>query len=291
MSTWEEDWLVGSRGLYHGQISGTLERIGAWEYGISDILREPDRLVAAAAYGSGLWEWPFEAAEWRQLHDETLTEIIAIAAIDGDPGVLAGSPYGVAVARRDAIGAARWTPLSDNLRVNERYTNALLVHPSEPSRWLVATEAGVLLAHENGTQWERTSLSGEPTRTLLYAHGAFWAGTDTQGVWRSADGRRWDPVGSTVEGGAIFHLAACEDRLLAATEHGLATGDGSGVWTRSGPRALFAAAAAHPENPSLWLAGAAPGGLWFTDNAGQSWRQIPGFVSVWSILPPERKQR
>lgn len=291
MSKWEEDWLIGSRGLHHGQVGGTWERIGACEYGIADILREPDRLVGAAAWGSGLWEWPFDVSEWRQLHDETLTEVITIASIDGDPGVLAGSPYGVAIARRDGLGAARWTSLSDKLRVNERYTNALLTHPTEPSCWLVATEAGILLACENGTRWERTSLSGKPTRALLHAHGFFWAGTDTQGVWRSADGLRWDPAGSTVQAGAIFHLVAGEDRLLAATEHGVAMGDGSGVWTRSGPHALFAAVAVHPENPSLWLAGAAPGGLWCTENAGRSWRQIPGFVQVWSILPPERKQR
>ena len=56
-----DHWLIGSKGVYHGTIGGSWTRIGAQEYGISSLIREPGRLVAGASWGSGLWEWPNDA--------------------------------------------------------------------------------------------------------------------------------------------------------------------------------------------------------------------------------------
>ncbi len=297
-----DHWLIGSKGVYHGTIGGTLTRIGAQDYGISSLIREPDRLLAGASWGSGIWEWSFPSSKsgqatqpahsgqpgrWKQLHDETLTEVMAIATIEGTPGVVAGSPYGVATGRVDELGAVRWTHHSDTLRVNERFTNALLVHPETHTTWLVGTEDGVLVAEDSGASWIRTSLSGTPVRALAFIDGAFWAGTDDRGIWHSQDGIRWDSVGHTPDGGAVFGLRTTGESMLAATEHGVAVGDGSGRWVRTGPRHLCADVACHPESSSLWLAGAAPGGLWATEDAGATWRQIPGFVNVRAILAPE----
>ena len=219
-----DHWLIGSKGVYHGTIGGSWTRIGAQEYGISSLIREPGRLVAGASWGSGLWEWPNDANQgdqadqagpsdrsdlaerWKQLHDETLTEIMAIASIEGSPGVVAGSPYGIATGRYDERGAARWTHHSDALRVNERFTNAILVHPDESTTWLIGTEGGVLIADDSGAAWRRTSISGTAVRALAFIHGHFWAGTDDRGIWRSEDGERWDSAGHTADGGAVFDL-------------------------------------------------------------------------------------
>ena len=312
-----DHWLIGSKGVYHGTIGGSWTRIGAQEYGISSLFREPDRMVAGASWGSGLWEWSIgtgqadqadqagqtgqadqadqagqadqadQADRWKQLHDETLTEVMAIAAIEGSPGVVAGSPYGIATGRYDAAGAARWTHHSNSLRVNERFTNAILVHPDDPATWLVGTEGGVLIADESGAAWRRTSLSGTAVRALAFMHGQFWAGTDDRGIWRSEDGARWDSVGHTPDGGAVFELTLAGDDILAATEHGVAVGDGSGHWVRTGPRHLCAAVRCHPVSTSTWLAGATPGGLWYTEDRGKAWQHVPGFVNVRAILPPE----
>lgn len=299
-----DHWLIGSKGVYHGTIGGSWTRIGAQEYGISSLIREPDRLVAGASWGSGLWEWPNDTDQadrtahedqsgrpdqtgrWKQLHDETLTEIMAIASIGGSPGVVAGSPYGIATGRYDDLGAVRWTHHSDGLRVNERFTNAILVHPDEPATWLIGTEGGVLIADDSGAAWRRTSISGTAVRALACIHGQFWAGTDDQGIWRSEDGERWDSAGHTTDGGAVFELMLAGDDIVAATEHGVAIGDGSGHWVRNGPRHLCAAIRCHPGSTSTWLAGATPGGLWFTEDGGQAWRQIQGFVNVRAIIAP-----
>ena len=285
-----DHWLIGSKGVYHGTIGGSWTRIGAQEYGISSLIREPDRLVAGASWGSGLWEWPNDADQadrWKQLHDETLTEIMAIAPIEGSPGVVAGSPYGIATGRYDDLGAVRWTHHSDALRVNERFTNAILVHPDEPTTWLIGTEGGVLIADDAGASWRRTSISGTAVRALACMRGQFWAGTDDRGIWRSEDGERWDSVGHTADGGAVFELMQAGDDIVAATEHGVAIGDRSGHWVRRGPRHLCAAIRCHPASTSTWLAGATPGGLWYTEDGGHTWHQIPGFVNVRAIIAPE----
>ena len=293
------NWIIGSKGVYHGTIGGSWTRIGAQEYGISSLIREPDRLVAGASWGSGLWEWPNGAGQavqagqigqsdeagqpdqaaqitrsdrpdqadrWKQLHDETLTEVMAIASIAGTPGVVAGSPYGIATGRLDDLGAVRWTHHSDTLRVNERFTNAILVHPDKPTAWLIGSEGGVLVAVDSGASWLRTSLSGTAVRALAYIHDHFWAGTDDRGIWRSEDGLCWDSAGHTPD---------------------VAIGDGSGHWVRTGPRHLCAAVRCHPGSMSTWLAGATPGGLWYTEDGGHAWHQIPGFVNVRAIIAPE----
>lgn len=322
-----DHWLIGSKGVYHGTIGGSWTRIGAQEYGISSLIREPDRLVAGASWGSGLWEWsigtgrsngtgssdqpadPRNQADqaaptnlsdhlaragqadqpdrWKQLHDETVTEVMAIAPIEGSPGVIAGSPYGIATGQYDDAGAVRWTHHSDGLRVNERFTNAILVHPDDSKTWLVGTEGGVLIADESGAAWRRTSLSGTAVRALAFFHGQFWAGTDDRGIWRSEDGTRWDSAGHTPDGGAVFELTLAGDDIIAGTEHGVAVGDGSGHWVRTGPRHLCAAVRCHPVQPSTWLAGATPGGLWHTEDGGNTWQHVPGFANVRAILPPE----
>ena len=309
-----DHWLIGSKGVYHGTIGGSWTRIGAQEYGISSLIREPDRLVAGASWGSGLWEWSIgnkQAGEsgssgqpdptnqasqsdhadqtdrWKQLHDETVTEVMAIAPIDGSPGVVAGSPYGIATGQYDDAEAVRWTHHSDALRVNERFTNAILVHPDDSKTWLVGTEGGILIADDSGAAWRRTSLSGTAVRALAFMHGQFWAGTDDRGIWRSEDGARWDSVGHTPDGGAVFELTLVGNDILAATEHGVAVGDGSGHWVRTGPRHLCAAVRSHPVSTSTWLAGATPGGLWYTEDGGNAWQHVPGFANVRAILPPE----
>ena len=152
MPTWQQDWLIGSKGLYHGVIGGAWTRVGSLESGISSLLREPERLVAGACQGSGLWEWPHQAGYWKQLHDETLTEVMAVASIDGNPGVVAGSSFSISTGRRDDTGAVRWTHLSDMLNVNERFTNAIQIDPADSSRWLIGTEAGVLIAQDGGAR-------------------------------------------------------------------------------------------------------------------------------------------
>jgi hypothetical protein len=234
-----------------------------------------------------VWDVPLNGNSWVQLHDETLTEIQDLAIVPGDPGLVAVSPYGLSTSHRDTSGFVRWRHWSDGLPVNQRFGNAVLVDPADCSRWLVGTEGGVLVAEDWGQDWVQTSLTGRAVWTLCCALGAFWAGTDGAGIWRSEDGVEWIQVGQGEH--TVFSLAECHGRLLGGTLEGVVVGDGSGVWQRMGPRVLMQVVAAHPVEPDVWMAGGQPGGLWHTENGGQTWQQSGDFHSVRAIAPPGGK--
>ena len=278
-------WLIGAAGLYRGHPAGPWQQVGQYEYPVTCILRKGAQTVVGTV--GGLWEIPPDGEMWVQLHDETLTEVLHVAAASDDPGLIAASPYGVAIPHLDDLGAPRWTSCSDDLSVNERYTNAVLPDPENPERWLVGAEAGVLVAEENGRRWLRTNLTGAPVRALCHAMDAFWAATDDRGVWRSKDGVFWQPAGRGLDGIPVFALAECNGRLLAGTLDGIAAGDGKGYWRRTGPRVTVTAVAADPSAPNVWLIGASPGGLWLTENSGEQWRKIEHHTTVRAIVPPE----
>ena len=283
----EKVWLAGANsGLFRSADGASYERVGAYEFRVTSILRKGGRLCVGV--GSGAWEVRDDPDPWVQLHDETLTEVLDLARIPGDPGLVAASAYGVATGARDELGAVRWAWHSDHLSVNERFTNAVAVDPVDPHRWVVGTEAGVLVAEEGGCRWTYSSLMGVPVRAVRHALGAWWAGADEGGIWTSPDGLSWRKAGHGLDDGTVFALTEGHGRILAGTLRGVVVGDGHGRWRNLGPRALIASVAAHPAQPDLWTAGAAPGGLWVTQNSGASWRQASNLPStIEAISAPE----
>jgi len=224
------------------------------------------------------------------LHDETLTEVLDLAWIPGDPGVVAASAYGVAVGARDELGAVRWSWRTDMLAVNERFANAIVVDPGDVHRWVVGTEAGVLVGEEGGQRWTHSGLMGGPVRAVCHAQGSWWAGTDERGIWKSPDGLAWGRAGRGLDEGTVFRLRESQGRMLAATLEGIVVGDGTGHWYGLGPQAMIAGLGVHPEDPSFWVVGGVPGGLWVTENAGKSWRYRPGLpTTIEAIEAPDRR--
>lgn len=290
---WEDEqqvWLAGSnQGLFWSRDGGAWEQVGAYRFRVTCIVREGKRTCVGV--GSGVWEVPGGSERWVQLHDETLTEVLDLAWIPEDPGLAAASAYGVAVGVRDAIGAVRWCSRSEGLSVNERYANAITVDPGDVQRWVVGTEAGVLVAEEDGRRWTHSGLMGAPVRAVCYALGAWWAGTDGRGIWRSRDGLTWRRVGRGLDEGTVFALRESGGRMVGGTQEGVVVGDGEGLWYRRGPRVLVGAVAVHPEESLFWMAGAVPGGLWVTENGGGHWRYVPDLPStIEAIAAPERRR-
>ena len=279
MGRWHPFWLAGAgAGLFRSADGIAWKRVGAYEFRVTSILRDNGRLCVGV--GSGAWEVREEPDRWVQLHHETLTEVLGLGRIPGDPGLVAASAYGIATGARDDLGAIRWTWHSDARSVNERFTNTVVVDPADASRWVVGTEAGVLVASGNGDHWTSSNLTGAPVRTVHCTPGTWWAGTDGRGIWRSPDGLSWRRAGQGLDEGTVFALAGSAGRLLAGTQKGVVVGDGKGRWYSVGPRALIASIAACPERPDFWVAGAAPGGIWVTQDGGGSWRQASGRSST-----------
>ena len=289
MDTEPKVWLVGTGGGLYGSVDGVgWENMGGYTYRVTSIVRSGNRVCVGV--GSGLWDVWAGDRPWVQLHDETLTEVLDLAWAPGDPGVVAASAYGVGVGQRREHDAVRWTWLSDELAVNERFSNAIAVDPADENRWLVGTEAGVLVAEDAGKRWVHSGLMGMPVRALLRIGDTWWAGTDARGVWQSADGLAWRRAGRGLDEGTVFALAAANGRILAGTTEGMVIGDGEGRWQRMGPRGLVGAVACHPQAAGFWMAGCVPGGLWVTEDAGRTWRYVPGVPKVVeAILAPEDK--
>jgi ligand-binding sensor domain-containing protein len=288
LSPLDETWLVGARGVHQSVDGIRWETLGDYAYPINTLARRYDRIAAGSDWG--MWEILPDRSKWIQLHDETLTEVLAVAPGSGDPGMVAGSAYGIAFGKRGSLGETRWASRSQGLSVNETFTNALFEDPGATGRWIVGTEAGVLVYREAEDCWERSDLSDTPCRALCHAGDFFWAGTDDRGVLRSRDGTTWESVGNRLADVAVFSLASSGDAIIAGTLEGVYVDDGSGEWHRRGPRMLVSSVAVHPEDGDWWLAGATPGGLWMTKNAGDTWFQTGDFKIVRSILPPGRGQ-
>ena len=283
-----EDWLIGANGVWMGTAANGWRRLGPYTYVTNDIAVDtstgtfptgnatPDILVAT---GHGLWQANGDPTRrWVQLHDETLTEV-AVVRPTIDAGVAVAGCYGVARSTPDDLGIPRWQSNTENHVPDERFTNDLLTTSTGP--WLAATEAGVLVSGDGGLQWALTDLRDTAVRVLHRVYDGWLAGSDTRGLWHSVDGTHWKAVDAPPSG--VFSIATEGDRLLLGGYDGIHIRDATSQWRRSGPRAMICSMAARD---GVWLAGADPGGLWVSTDAGGSWRHTGSFNSVRAICEP-----
>ncbi|MFH1570293.1 MAG: hypothetical protein ABIL09_20035 [Gemmatimonadota bacterium] len=274
-------WLIGAGGLY-GETPEGWKRLGAGSFGVTAILRRPDGVLVGV--DGGLWHIPAGTDRWVQWHDETLTSVLDLAPVPSGVGAVVASAYGVATGALDDLGAPRWTGHSDALTVNHRYSNAVLVDAADPTRWIVGTEDGVMVAEGSGAGWRTASLTGHPVRALCRAADRYWAGADDGGVCTSVNGMDWARAGQGLDDVSVFSLAWTGDRFLAGTDRGVAVGDGRGRWQLGGMPLRVAAVGAAD---GRWLAGASPGGLWESRDAGATWRHTGDFQWVRVVVAPE----
>jgi len=280
-------WLAGTwNGLYQSQDGIDWSHVDGYTYRVTSIAREDGRICVGV--GSGLWEVSRGSEIWVQLHDETLTEVLDLMYAPGDPGVVAASAYGVGRSFREGSDVVRWSWPSDYESVNDRFTNSIEIDSADPTRWIAGTENGVRIGEESGSKWISSTLIGTPVRSVRRIADTWWAGSDGQGVWKSANGVEWEQAGTGLDGETVFSVADCSGKVLLGTETGVAVGDGVGKWENVGPQARVASVAADSKNPRRWMAGCSPGGLWVTEDAGKGWRYIAGMEmnSVEAILAP-----
>ena len=276
----KSEWLVGASGLFYGTHGGGWSKVGLAAFPSNAILCRKSGVVVGTE--GGLWQ--VQGERWIQWHDETMTLVLGLVAADVGLGVVVASAYGIATGSLDENDVPRWQWHSDDLKVNARYSNVVVVDPNDGKRWLVGTEAGVWVCEDRGKRWTESSLVDCSVRALIWDHDSFWAGADCGGIWQSEDGVDWKSVGAGLEKTPVYSLAFAGDRLVAGTEQGIVMGDGVGHWSFVGPAVRMCAVNA---SDSVWLAGASPGGLWFSENLGGSWQKTGDFNRVQVIVPAE----
>lgn len=269
-----DSWLIGtSAGVYSLADGGDCERLGAYQFRITALDRHRGRALAAT--GSGLWE--LRDPRWLQHHDETLTEVLDV--IDAGEHMIVASAYGVAIGTTDAGGVPHWNWLSDELPVNQRFAQTLL--QLDNGGLLVGTDGG-LLRYDKIAGWTETGIT-DPVRCLARWQGKFLAGSDA-GLLTSADGLNWVAAGVELP---IYAAEIADDIALLGTEDGLLMSS-TAAWAPIGLQGMrIAAVAMHLSIPGLWYAGGVPGGLWRTDDHGQTWVDIPDIrIEVEAISAP-----
>ncbi len=270
-----DKWLVGtSGGVYVANDQGTFERLGAYQFRVTALDHGCGRILAAT--GSGLWE--VRPDRWVQRHDETLTEVMDV--IDDGERMIAASAYGVAFGTTDPGGVPHWHWLSNDLNVNQRFTNAVL--RMDDVRLLAGTEAGVLI-HHAASGWRTTSLVA-PVRCLLRHGNGYLAGSD-DGLWSSTDGQDWQPAGIQA---TVYALTKVQDLVVAGTEQGVLVSSAGSSWHCAGLAGMrVTAVALSAIDRGHWYAGGVPGGLWITRDQGQSWVAVPEIrIEVEAISAP-----
>ena len=150
------------------------------------------------------------------------------------------------------------------------------------SNWgMLGAARRILRSRDGGVGWERTDLMGSPVRCIERIGDAWWAGTDDRGLWRSDDGHTWKRVDCPTA--AVFSIAAADNWLLVGGYDGIYRRDVDDVWKRSGPRALFCCLVVDAD---IWVAGADPGGLWYSQDEGRSWHRTGPFLRVCVVCGP-----
>ncbi len=223
-------------------------------------------------------------------------EITSLALSRGD--VIAGTDGGVyAIAR----GAAAWRRLATESRGEDLQPRVNEVTALADATLLAATDKGLLRSSDRGRRWEAVAVG--PSRNVISVAvlpgGAILAATPI-GVYESNDrGASFVRLGSGPDV-SITHLLAFPGdgrALLATTSSGLykSVDGGRGFYRCYGglPISEIAGVTIHPDGRSVFASDFVRGGLYRSDDAGETWRAVPteGLMPdrVWSMtIDPDR---
>ena len=166
----------------------------------------------------------------------------------------------------------------------------------------VATQGGVVeLAEQSDGSWRESARGLDEHHVVALVRdplrGDLYAGTHDAGVFSSADGRRWHACSEGLEIDNVFSLACVargdELRLYAGTEPaalfesrdfgrhwrrlgGLEQASGAETWMFPAPPFLghVKVITIHPHNPDCIYVAVEQGGLYRSDDAGETWVEL-----------------
>jgi len=239
------------------------------------------------ATGGGVWRTDDYGHSWRNLSDASFAtgSIGAIRVAESDPDVVwvgTGSDglrsnviIGKGVYRSDD-GGATWTHAGLD-RVGN--VGALLVHPRDPERVLVAAignpfapnpERGIYLTRDGGRSWEHVLFVSERTGAVDLEAAPDDPDTIYAATWE-VERRPWTILSGGHEGGLLRSDDGGESwrRLSEGLPSGL-RGKADLAVTAAAPNRVYALVEA-PEDE---------GGVYRSDDRGGSWRQVSSFQPI-----------
>jgi photosystem II stability/assembly factor-like uncharacterized protein len=245
--------------------------------------------VFAAATPGGPWAPLGPGLEGR--------EVLALTAASDQ--VLAGTDDGVFLSGGRGESWRRFEIKVDGTDAHPRVTDLLVVDgPAGPGSVILAASAkGLLRSTDRGGLWESRRLGlASAVLALAVAPGspATVAAATSLGLFTSADaGESWTPRGGTPDS-CIHSLAFLPggDRVLfVATPRGLFRSPDQGeTWAPRGgglPLSDITGLALHPDGRVLYVSDFARGGVYRSEDAGDSWVRVTseGLVSdrVWGL--------
>ncbi len=209
--------------------------------------------------------------------------------------VLAGTDDGVFLSASRCGSWRRLSTIVDGFDVHPRAGD--VAAPAD-GILLAATAKGLLRSDDYGSSWRRLRL-GTAAAVLALAvsprDGAVVLAATPLGVFRSGDaGATWTQVASAFADAPIHTLRVhpSDDRIVyATTPRGLykSVDQGARWYQRGGglPQSDITGLAVHPDGRTLYASDFTLGGIYRSDDAGESWRRFPtdGLSSdrVWAV--------
>jgi photosystem II stability/assembly factor-like uncharacterized protein len=261
------------------------------------------RRVLAAIAGDRSWGGvlvaPSLAGPWTRMADGIEgREVLAVAPV-GDE-VLAGTDAGLYLSQSHC---GQWQRLPAGTTGHPRVADVAALPGGV---FLAATDQGLLRSADGGATWDRRTLGLARSVAALAPSGrrpGLVLAATALGVFRSEDaGASWRAAAGALPEGtlhALRFLPESDGAVLAATSRGLYKSlDGGASWYRRGgglPLSDITGLASSADGRTLWASDFTLGGVYRSDDAGETWRRetgagLPG-QRVWTLaVDPSRGQ-
>ncbi len=225
--------------------------------------------------GQGVFHSTDGGATWAPFNEGLPPATVLSLTVDRPTGssLYAGTTDGV---YKLTLGTRIWRNITRNLQIPT--FNDVLPHPVFAGVTLAATNWGVfVVANDEAGEWvlwtdrPASALASDPTGTVMHVvqpHAGLWATTDFARSWVRAD----RGMQNVFVGALATVSVGSQPVLFAGTDFGIHHTSPAGWLEVLEPAQTVFDIQVHPTDPRLMFAGTEFGGVWKSEDAGQTWR-------------------